>query len=93
MLHLTTFCEFCILLTTEVVLSYKIFQNLNVAAHLVVPAGWGPCLLRLLADNTIFVRNYRKWLKIWNLPNLGCNNKILHHLSLFKELQPLLTCW
>ena len=32
-------------LTTEVV--PKIFPNLNVVAHLVLPAGWGSCLLRL----------------------------------------------
>ena len=25
----------------------KIFPNLNIVAHLVVPAGWGSCLLRL----------------------------------------------
>ena len=34
-----------ILLTTEVV--SKIFQNLNVVAHLVVPVGWGSYLWRL----------------------------------------------
>ena len=37
-LQLTTFCGFCILLTTEVV--PEIFPNLNVGAHLVVPVGW-----------------------------------------------------
>ena len=37
--HLTTFHGFCVLLTTEVV--PKVFPNLNVVAHLVVPAGWG----------------------------------------------------
>ena len=47
-----TFREICILLTTEVV--PKIFKNLNVAAHLVVPAGWGSCLPRLAIFNFIF---------------------------------------
>ena len=45
MLHLTTFCGFCLLLKTEIV--PKIFPNLNVVAHLVIPAGWGSCPLRL----------------------------------------------
>ena len=41
-LHVTIFCGFCILFTTEVV--PEIFPNFNVVAHLVVPAGWGlPC--------------------------------------------------
>ena len=40
-----TSCGFSILLTTEVV--PKIFPNLNVVGHLVVPAGWGSCMLRL----------------------------------------------
>ena len=44
-LHLTPFCDFCILLATEVV--PKIFPNLNVVAHLVIPAGWGSCPPRL----------------------------------------------
>ena len=44
-LHLTTCCGFSILLTTEVV--PKIFKNLNVIAHLVVPAGWGTYLPRM----------------------------------------------
>ena len=41
-LNLTTFHGFCILLTTEVV-----FPNLNVVAHVVIPAGWGSCSPRL----------------------------------------------
>ena len=36
--------RFSILLTIEVV--PNIFSNLNVVTHLVVPAGWGSCLLR-----------------------------------------------
>ena len=43
--YLTTFGEFCILLTIEV--APKIFPNLNVVAHLVVPVGWGYWLQRL----------------------------------------------
>ena len=39
------FRGFCILVTTEVVA--KVFTNLNVVAHLVVPASWGSCLPRL----------------------------------------------
>ena len=34
------------MLLTTVVVS-KIFPNLNVVAHLVIPVGWGSCLLRL----------------------------------------------
>ena len=39
-LQMTTFCGFCILLTTEVVT--KIFLNLNAVNHLVVPVGFLP---------------------------------------------------
>ena len=42
---MTTFRGFCIRLTAEVI--PKIFPNLSVVTHLVVPAGWGPCLPRL----------------------------------------------
>ena len=44
-INLSKFCEYCILLATEVV--PKIFPNLNVVAYLVVPAVWGSCLPRL----------------------------------------------
>ena len=36
---------FCILVTTEFL--PNIFPNLNVVAHLVIPAGWGSCPPRL----------------------------------------------
>ena len=43
--YINFFYGFCVLLTTEIV--PKIFQDLNVVAHLVVPVGWGSCLPRL----------------------------------------------
>ena len=52
--HRITFCGFCILLTTEVV--PKIFPNLNVVAHLIVPAGWGFCLPRLAIFKILFLQ-------------------------------------
>ena len=42
-------------LTTEVV--PKIFSNLNVVAHLAVPAGWGCCLPRLAIFFFTFYHN------------------------------------
>ena len=51
-LHLTTFCGLCILLTTEVV--YKIFPNLSVVAHIFIPVCLCvinlPCWIMTLLD-------------------------------------------